>query len=362
MKTQVAEVAKKIREELKKAFPGVKFSVRSSSYTGGSSISVKWANFPTVKAVEEVARKYKEVSYDEYSGEILSGGNRFVFCSNEWDAETTAQIETRMPQNITKNDYSYYHWFNNAAEEMYEEMAAAKVEEPKQEAAPKQERTLQGEATPRQLWAIHKATGLNTKDLQLSKQAASDLIGRSKNGEDITGEVAKLLGMPEEVAPVEVVPVNVEETKAEIMNEINDITTYTVSQQLQDREHDQSFLFRRSKIDRTAEIQKHFDSYTAAVVEVMESTEDMYIIRRLATSLQRYKKKYFDLYVRQIQHKANNPSWAVTGRGNLNARRYNKMQERYEKMIGESVKATRQMDEEIAKAWRAVKRQRKGVA
>lgn len=38
----VAEVAKLVRRSLNEAFPGVKFSVRSKSYSGGASIRVKW--------------------------------------------------------------------------------------------------------------------------------------------------------------------------------------------------------------------------------------------------------------------------------------------------------------------------------
>ena len=37
-----AETAKLVRTALKKNFPGVKFSVRSSVYSGGASIDVSW--------------------------------------------------------------------------------------------------------------------------------------------------------------------------------------------------------------------------------------------------------------------------------------------------------------------------------
>lgn len=109
--------AKEIREALKEAFPGVKFSVRTSNYSMGSSISVKWVDFPTVKTVEEIANKYETVRYDEM-GEILSGGNHFIFCSNEWTEETRQEIEKNMPENIDRYDNSYYYWFNRTAEEM----------------------------------------------------------------------------------------------------------------------------------------------------------------------------------------------------------------------------------------------------
>lgn len=37
-----ADTAKLIRQAIKEAFPGVKFSVRSSVYSGGASITVEW--------------------------------------------------------------------------------------------------------------------------------------------------------------------------------------------------------------------------------------------------------------------------------------------------------------------------------
>ncbi len=52
--------AANIRKELKKAFPGVKFSV-TSTY---NSISVKWTDGPTVKQVQEVTGKYESGHFD----------------------------------------------------------------------------------------------------------------------------------------------------------------------------------------------------------------------------------------------------------------------------------------------------------
>lgn len=81
--TTAAEDAKEIRVALKAKFPGVKFSVRSSSYSLGSSISVNWVDGPTPKQVEAVASVHEQIDRDHMTGEILSGGNRFVHCSRE---------------------------------------------------------------------------------------------------------------------------------------------------------------------------------------------------------------------------------------------------------------------------------------
>lgn len=72
------ERAKEIRKELKIKFPGVKFSVRTKKYSGGSSISVSWIDFPTAAAVEEITNKYKSVRYDEYTKYFIYKDNTFM--------------------------------------------------------------------------------------------------------------------------------------------------------------------------------------------------------------------------------------------------------------------------------------------
>jgi len=76
----VAEAAKKIRKALKeKGITSRQVSVRSSSYSMGSSIRVTIKD-PSIKlaGVKEVAMGAESVRRCEYSGEILSGGNRYV--------------------------------------------------------------------------------------------------------------------------------------------------------------------------------------------------------------------------------------------------------------------------------------------
>jgi hypothetical protein len=68
------EIAKIIRKDLKTAFPGVKFWVTSKN-----AIQVKWIDGPTKEAVETIAGKWQSVSKCEVSGEVLSGGNTYVF-------------------------------------------------------------------------------------------------------------------------------------------------------------------------------------------------------------------------------------------------------------------------------------------
>lgn len=60
----VAKVAENVRVNLKTVFAGVKFGVRSKSFSGGDEIRVEWTNGPTVKMVEEETDKYEDSSND----------------------------------------------------------------------------------------------------------------------------------------------------------------------------------------------------------------------------------------------------------------------------------------------------------
>ncbi len=59
-----ADTAKLVRAALKKKFPDVKFSVRSSTYSMGASISVGWTLGPTTKEVDEVVGGFEGSSFD----------------------------------------------------------------------------------------------------------------------------------------------------------------------------------------------------------------------------------------------------------------------------------------------------------
>jgi hypothetical protein len=58
------ETAVLIRNALKKAFPGKKFSVRSEVYSGGSSINVTWTHGLPEKEVKSVAGQYSGAGFD----------------------------------------------------------------------------------------------------------------------------------------------------------------------------------------------------------------------------------------------------------------------------------------------------------
>ena len=59
-----AETAKLVRQALAREFPGVRFSVRSKTYSGGASITVGWTDGPLDKDVSRVVKQYEGSGFD----------------------------------------------------------------------------------------------------------------------------------------------------------------------------------------------------------------------------------------------------------------------------------------------------------
>lgn len=120
------DCAKLIRQSLKEAFPGVKFSVRSSKYSGGSSISVRWEDGPTNKMVDSIASTFKGSYFDgsiDYhgstyamiDGEQVRFSADYVFCRRELTEAAKQKINARYARMWGKecnhNDYDdSRHW------------------------------------------------------------------------------------------------------------------------------------------------------------------------------------------------------------------------------------------------------------
>lgn len=63
---QLVTAAKNIRAELKAAYPGVKFSVRTERFSMGNAIRVAWTDGPNTAQVETITNKYKAGAFDGY--------------------------------------------------------------------------------------------------------------------------------------------------------------------------------------------------------------------------------------------------------------------------------------------------------
>ena len=90
-----AETAKLVRAALKDAFPGVTFSVKSKTYSGGASITVVWTDGPTTQEVEQVSKCFEGADFDgmidlktykkptAIEGQLIHFGADFVFSDRD---------------------------------------------------------------------------------------------------------------------------------------------------------------------------------------------------------------------------------------------------------------------------------------
>ena len=90
-----SETAKLIRAALRESFPGVKFSVRSSVYSGGASINIRYTDGPTYEQVKAVAgmfegayfdgmTDYKGLNYGSLDGNEVRFGADFIFVNRDF--------------------------------------------------------------------------------------------------------------------------------------------------------------------------------------------------------------------------------------------------------------------------------------
>lgn len=139
---------------------------------------------------------------------------------------------------------------------------------------------------------------------------------------------------------------------------INDIESYTIDPELSKRENSVS-MFRNKDTNHTEQLQKYLTSKQNEVLEVLNNCNNKQIEYTLKMASQRFKRDYHTNYIKQLQHRASNPSWAVTGRSGRNARRDEKMNNRYNNLLKESLEITNKFDKAISKAKRDIKQQEK---
>jgi len=90
-----AETAKLVRAALKESFPGVKFSVKSSVYSGGASINVSYVDGPSYDQVKSIVSAfeggyfdgmtdYKGINYNSLDGQKVRFGADFIFVNRSY--------------------------------------------------------------------------------------------------------------------------------------------------------------------------------------------------------------------------------------------------------------------------------------
>lgn len=137
--------------------------------------------------------------------------------------------------------------------------------------------------------------------------------------------------------------------------EIDDPSKYTIPSELSKRENDGNWIFRTKEINHNEELQKIFSSFLTCINEILPKLEKADRLK-LKRSFNYFMKKYHENYIKQLTLKANNPSWAVTGRSGRNMDKYNREMERLHKLTGESIKLYNIMLEKIETAERKTKK------
>ena len=90
-----ADTARLVRKALKAAFPGAAFFVRTSVYSGGASIDVRWTDGPTTRVVQRVVNGFEGATFDgmidlkEYRDTVINGervhyGADFIHCHRSY--------------------------------------------------------------------------------------------------------------------------------------------------------------------------------------------------------------------------------------------------------------------------------------
>lgn len=101
--------AKNIRVELKRAFPAVKFSVRTEQYSGGNNVNVSWMDGPTAQQVELIVNKYAGGSFDGMTDSYdckrspwteVYGDAKYLFCNRDYSDKMLASVIKRVCERL----------------------------------------------------------------------------------------------------------------------------------------------------------------------------------------------------------------------------------------------------------------------
>lgn len=122
-------VGRNIRTELKRNFPGVKFSVKKGGY---DSYNVEWTDGPTDEAVSDIVCKYKTGRFDAYQDYHYSegspftdlfGGVDYVSTQREISKEAVEKVRKMFPDLTAENMRSYKFGNENAYDIAYRSLS-----------------------------------------------------------------------------------------------------------------------------------------------------------------------------------------------------------------------------------------------
>lgn len=126
--TQHAQVAKLIRAELKIKYPRVNFSVRSESFAGGNSVSIRYdkgKDTPPEKDVNATVKKYQAGYFDGMTDCYMHDKNQtgptvmFVTATEHYPKEVAQAVNARMRNELRSASPEEYQSEYNKEFESY---------------------------------------------------------------------------------------------------------------------------------------------------------------------------------------------------------------------------------------------------
>lgn len=115
--TGAAATAKAIKARLKAEFSGVKFSVKSSNYSMGNSVSISWTDGPLYEQVDAITRQYQYGHFDgmtdsyehrDINPVLDCPGAKYVNCNRALSPEYKAQIQEVLEREFVPDQWGEY--------------------------------------------------------------------------------------------------------------------------------------------------------------------------------------------------------------------------------------------------------------
>jgi len=109
------ETSRNLRAILKHEFPGCRFSVRSSSYSGGDSVHVGWVDGPSLNAVRAVVDRFGSCTFDGMQDleesfhtafHAVAGDFSYTFCERNVDKDILGNLIALMKSKGFKDETS----------------------------------------------------------------------------------------------------------------------------------------------------------------------------------------------------------------------------------------------------------------
>jgi hypothetical protein len=112
-----AATAAEIRKQLKKCFPGVKFSVTSKIFSGGDSVDIDWTDGPMGELVDSITRMYQDRGFDgmtdssyciKLDDRIDCPGASYVHANRRLSDEYRAKLDEIAEKVYARNGIGYF--------------------------------------------------------------------------------------------------------------------------------------------------------------------------------------------------------------------------------------------------------------